>query len=64
MENKKKNRGVAFWIVTVLCIITLIISVIVSCINKNNLILGGCLFGASILLWLCMIVLNETGKHK
>ena len=68
MENeketkKKNNHNLAFWIVTGLCIVSLILSPVLAYIKKSP-VLGGCIFGVSILLWLCMIVLNETKKHK
>ena len=60
---KNKGRNIAFWIITVLCIISLILSPVLAYI-KRDLALGGYIFGGTIILWLCMVILNETGKHN
>ena len=62
MKTKEKNN-IAFWIITVLCIVSLILSQILVYINKSAA-LGGYIFGGTIILWLCMVILHETEKHK
>jgi hypothetical protein len=61
MENNRRN--IAFWIVTILCIISLILSPIIGYIKKN-IALSAYIFGGTIILWLCMVILHETNKHK
>ena len=62
MKTKEKNN-IAFWIITVLCIVSLILSPILGYIKKSAA-LGGYIFGGTIILWLCMVILHETEKHK
>ena len=57
------KKNLAFWIVTVLCILSLILALVLGYIKKSPS-LGGCIFGGTIILWLCMIILHETGKNK
>lgn len=55
------KKNLAFWIVTVLCILSLILALVLGYIKKSPS-LGGCIFGGTIILWLCMIILHETRK--
>ena len=61
--DMKRKHSIAFWIVTVLCIISLILSPIIGYIKKN-IVLSAYIFGGTIILWLCMVILHETSKHK
>ena len=61
MENKRNET--AFWIVTVLCILCLILGPIFTKIT-GNLMLGALMYASAITLWLVMIIISETQKHN
>lgn len=56
-----KKNNIAFWIITILCVLVLLLSPIISYITKN-LFLGACIFGVAIILWLITIILHEHRK--
>lgn len=60
---KMKIGNIIFWIVTVLCIVSLILGPIFIKIIKN-LMLGAFMYASAIILWLVMIIISETQKHN
>lgn len=58
-----KIGNIIFWIVTVLCIISLILGPIFTKIT-GNLMLGALMYASAIILWLVMIITSETQKHN